>query len=217
MPDNEKQFESDIEQYLISPAGGWVKADDSGYRAGFIRDDLGALVENYALDLETLCTFVKNTQPVAWAVFEKRCKTDPQKKFYKAFCEGLERDGLVNVLRHGFKYRGQEFRVMYFKPETELNQLAQTHYKGNICQVIRQWHYSPRNNNSVDMMLAVNGIPLAAIELKNQLTGQNIDKAISQWKTDRDPREECFQFNRRILVYFAVDLYQAAMATRLKG
>lgn len=217
MPDNEKQFESDIEQYLISPAGGWVKADDSGYRAGFIRDDLGALVENYALDLDMLCTFVRNTQPVAWAVFEKRCKTDPKKKFYKAFQEGLERDGLVNVLRHGFKYRGQEFRVMYFKPETELNQLAQTHYKGNICQVIRQWHYSPRNNNSVDMMLAVNGIPLAAIELKNQLTGQNIDKAISQWKTDRDPREECFQFNRRILVYFAVDLYQAAMATRLKG
>ena len=182
MPDNEKQFESDIEQYLISPAGGWVKADDSGYRSGFIRDASGALVENYALDLETLCTFVKNTQPVAWAVFEKRCKNDPKVKFYRAFCEGLDRDGLVNVLRHGFKYRGQEFRVMYFKPETELNQLAQTHYKGNICQVIRQWHYSPYSNNSVDMMLAVNGIPLAAIELKNQLTGQSIDNAMFSGK-----------------------------------
>ena len=83
--------------------------------------------------------------------------------------------------------------------------------------MIRQWHYSPRNSNSVDMLLAVNGIPLVAIELKNQLTGQSIDKAIVQWKTDRDPREECFQFNRRVLVYFAVDLYRAAMTTRLLG
>ncbi len=215
MPDNEKQFETDIEAYLISPAGGWKKADDSGYRAGFRRDASGALLENYALDLDTLCTFVKNTQPVAWALFEKRCKSDPHQKFYKAFQNAMDMDGLVNVLRHGFKYRGQEFRVMYFKPETELNQLAQTHYRGNICQVIRQWHYSPYNNNSVDMMLAVNGIPLVAIELKNQLTGQNIDKAIVQWKTDRDPREACFQFNRRVLVYFAVDLYRAAMTTSL--
>ena len=65
-----------------------------------------------------------------------------------------------------------------------------THYEENICQCIRQWHYSPRNNNSVDMMLAVNGIPLVAIELKNQLTGQTIDNAITQWMMDRDPREE---------------------------
>lgn len=217
MPDNEKQFETDIEAYLISSQGGWQKATDAGYRAGFIHDASGAVIENYALDIETLCTFVKNTQPVAWALFEKRCKSDPQRKFYQAFQNAVDMDGLVNVLRHGFKHRGQEFRVCYFKPETELNQLAQTHYRGNICQVIRQWHYTHRNTNSVDMLLMINGIPLAAIELKNQLTGQSIDKAIIQWKTDRDPREECFQFNRRVLVYFAVDLYNAAMTTRLLG
>ena len=217
MPDNEKQFETDIEAYLASPAGGWDKATDAGYRAGFVRDASGAMIENEALDLETLCAFVKATQPVAWALFEKRCKSDPQRKFYRAFQNAVDMDGLVNVLRHGFKHRGQEFRVVYFKPETELNRLAQTHYRGNICQVIRQWHYSPRSNNSVDMMLAVNGIPLVAVELKNQLTGQSIDKAIVQWKTGRDPREDCFQFNRRGLVYFAVDLYRAAMTTTLEG
>ena len=86
MPDNEKQFETDIEAYLTSPAGGWEKAADAGYRAGFVRDASGALIENEALDLETLCAFVKATQPVAWALFEKRCKSDPQRKFYKAFC-----------------------------------------------------------------------------------------------------------------------------------
>lgn len=217
MPDNEKQFETDIESFLISEKGGWQKANDTGYRTGFQYDDSGALNGNYALDLDTLCAFVKNTQPVAWALFEKRCKSDPQKKFYNAFQNAVDMDGLVNVLRHGFKHRGQEFRVVYFKPETALNQLSLTHYKENICQCIRQWHYSPRNNNSVDMMLAVNGIPLVAIELKDQLTGQTIDNAIAQWMTDRDPREEAFQFNRRILTYFAVDLYRVSMTTRLLG
>ena len=217
MPDNEKQFESDIESFLISQRGGWQKATDAGYRAGFQYDGTGALNENYALDIETLCSFVKNTQPVQWALFEKRCKNDPQRKFYKAFQNAVDMEGLINVLRHGFKHRGQEFKVVYFQPETKLNQLALTHYNENICQCIRQWHYSPQNNNSVDMMLAVNGIPLIAIELKDQLTGQTIDNAITQWMTDRDPREEAFQFNRRILTYFAADLYQAAMCTRLLG
>ena len=217
MADNEKQFESDIETYLISDPGGWQKATDAGYRTGFQTDGEGTLTENYALDINTLCTFVKNTQPVQWALFEKRCKSDPQIKFYKAFQNAVDMNGLVDVLRHGFKHRGQEFRVVYFKPETELNQLSLTHYRENICQCIRQWHYSPRNNNSVDMMLAVNGIPLVAIELKNQLTGQSIDNAIAQWMMNQDPREEVFQFNRRILVYFAVDLYNASMTTRLMG
>lgn len=217
MPDNEKQFETDIEAYLISEKGGWQKATDAGYRTGFQMDNTGVCTENYALDLETLCTFVKNTQPVQWALFEKRCKSDPQRKFYKAFQSAVNRDGLVNVLRHGFKHRGQEFRVIYFKPETELNQLSLTHYKENICQCIRQWHYSAHNKNSVDMMLAVNGIPVVALELKDQLTGQTVENAISQWMTDRDPREEAFQFNRRILTYFAVDLYRVSMTTRLLG
>lgn len=216
MPDNEKQFEIDIEFFLVSEKGGWQKATDEGYRKGIQSDD-GVSTANWALDIETLCTFVKNTQPVAWALFEKRCKSDPQAKFYNAFQTAVDMDGLVNVLRHGFKHRGQEFRVVYFKPETELNQLALTHYRDNICQCVRQWHYSAHNKNSVDMMLAVNGIPLVALELKDQLTGQTIDNAIEQWMTDRDPREEAFQFNRRILTYFAVDLYHVAMTTRLLG
>ena len=217
MADNEKQFEIDIEASLTSAEGGWQKATDASYRAGIQVDSMGAFQENYALDIETLCTFVKATQPVAWALFEKRCKSDPQRKFYKAFQNAVDMDGLVNVLRHGFKHRGQEFKVIYFKPETELNQVSLANYGKNICQCIRQWHYTHKNKNSVDMMLAVNGIPLVAIELKDQLTGQNVDNAITQWMTDRDPREDAFQFNRRILIYFAVDLYRVAMTTRLQG
>lgn len=209
MPDNEKRFETDIESFLISPAGGWQKATDAGYRS--------EASKGMALDLETLLTFVQTTQPITWQRFERQSKTDPQKKFYKAFQDAVDADGLIAVLRHGFRYRGMEFRVCYFKPESALNATANKNYRLNVCQCIRQWHYTHENKNSVDMMLAINGIPLVALELKNQLTGQSIDDAKMQWMSSRDPREDCFRLNRRILAFFAVDLYNAAITTELNG
>lgn len=209
MADTEKQFEIDIEEFLTSEAGGWNKATDAGYRSA---DSKGM-----ALDIDTLVKFVQDTQKLTWVQFEKRCNSDPKRKFYKAFEDAVASDGMISVLRHGFKYRGQEFKVCYFKPESELNQLSQTRYRQNICQCIRQWHYSEHNNNSVDMLLAVNGIPLIAIELKNQLTGQTVENAKVQWMTDRDKNEPAFQFNHRVLAFFAVDLYEAAMTTKLDG
>lgn len=209
MADTEKQFEIDIEKFLVSPEGGWLKGTDAGYRS---TDSKGM-----ALDIDTLVRFVQDTQKLTWVQFEKRCNSDPKRKFYKAFEDAVESDGMISVLRHGFKYRGQEFKVCYFKPESELNQLSQTRYRQNICQCIRQWHYSEQNSNSVDMMLAVNGIPLIAIELKNQLTGQTVENAKVQWMTDRDKSEPAFRFNHRVLAFFAVDLYDAAMATKLDG
>ncbi len=205
MAENEKQFEANIEEYLISPAGGFTKANDTGYDP------------TMALDIHTLVEFVKATQPIMWQRFEKQCNSDPYKKFYKCFEDAVQTDGILSVLRHGFKHRGMDFRVCYFKPESTLNQLAVQHYNQNICQCIRQWHYSAKNKNSVDMMLAINGIPVIAIELKNQLTGQSVDNAKLQWQYDRDAREPAFRFNHRILAFFAVDLYEAWMATELKG
>lgn len=131
----------------------------------------------------------------------------------KAFDSAVQQDGLIDVLRHGFKHRGVQFTVCYFAPESTLNDLAVANYQKNICQCIRQWHYSETNTNTIDMMLAINGIPVVAIELKNQLTGQSIDDAKRQWMYNRDPKEPCFGQNKRILAYFAVDLYNAAMAT----
>ncbi|MCD7751020.1 MAG: DEAD/DEAH box helicase family protein [Lachnospiraceae bacterium] len=209
MADTEKQFESDIEEFLISEEGGWQKATDAGYRS---HDSFGK-----ALDLDTLISFIQTTQRLTWMQFEKKCNSNPKEKFYRAFEDAVQTYGLVNVLRHGFKYRGQEFHVCYFMPESSLNQLSQTRYEQNICQCIRQWHYSTENNNSVDMMLAVNGIPLVAIELKNQFRGQTIEDAKKQWMYDRSAKEPAFRFNHRILTFFAVDLYQAAMTTKLDG
>lgn len=203
--ESEKHFESEIEKYLISPEGGWAKADDSGYRNDMYR--------GMALDIVTLTDFVKASQPMAWRRFERMCNIDPVRQFYKAFDSAVQQSGLIEVLRHGFKHRGVQFSVCYFAPESTLNTLAIENYRKNICQCIRQWHYSETNNNTVDMMLALNGIPIVAIELKNQLTGQSIDDAKRQWMYSRDPKEPCFGQNRRILAYFAVDLYEAAVAT----
>ncbi len=207
MTENEKQFESNIEAFLISPTGGYRKATDAGY----------TLSSGMALDIQTLVGFVKATQPVMWQRFEKQCNSDPYRKFYKCFEDAVQMDGLLSVIRHGFKHRGMDFKVCYFKPESTLNDTAVKRYEQNVCQCIRQWHYSEQNNNSVDMMLAINGIPVVAIELKNQLTGQTVDNAKLQWQYDRDQREPAFWLNHRILAYFAVDLYEAWMTTELKG
>lgn len=203
--ESEKNFETEIEKYLISEEGGWTKADDSGYCNDKYR--------GMALDIVTLTDFVRSTQPMAWRRFERMCNIDPVRQFYKAFDNAVQQVGLVDVLRHGFKHRGVQFSVCYFAPESTLNTLAVENYKKNVCQCIRQWHYSETNNNTVDMMLALNGIPIVAIELKNQLTGQSIDDAKRQWMYNRDPKEPCFGQNKRILAYFAVDLYNAAVTT----
>ena len=207
MAENEKQFESNIEAFLISPAGGYKKSTDAGYTSS----------SGMALDIQTLVGFVKATQPVMWQRFEKQCNSDPYRKFYKCFEDAVQMNGLLSVMRHGFKHRGMDFKVCYFKPESTLNDAAVKRYEQNVCQCIRQWHYSEQNNNSVDMMLAINGIPVVAIELKNQLTGQTVDNAKLQWQYDRDQREPAFWLNHRILAYFAVDLYEAWMTTELKG
>lgn len=209
MDESEKTFEAFIESYLISEDGGWTKATDAGMRS-----------EEYKgmnLDIVTLTEFVKATQPMAWRRFERMCTINPVRQFYKSFENAVTQDGLISVLRYGFKHRGIAFRVCYFQPESELNELAWAHYRQNICQCIRQWHYSEQNNNTIDMMLAINGIPVIAIELKNQLTGQSVDDGKKQWAYNRNAKEPVFGFNKRILAYFACDLYDVYMTTRLDG
>ena len=201
---NERRFEEDIEAAFLSAAGGYVKGDDTyDARAG--------------LYVDTLINFIRKTQPREWARFENFNKTDTEKKFCAAFNNACDMSGLVYVLRHGFKHRGINFRVCYFKPESSLNQTAAALYDKNHVACYRQWHYSADNNKSVDMVLVLNGIPIFAFELKNQYTGQNVDNAKKQWTYDRDPREICFQFNKRILGYFAVDHLEVWMTTKLAG
>ena len=105
--------------------------------------------------------------------------------------------------------------MIAFKPESSLNTELQRKYEANRMEVIRQFSYESERHYTLDMVLSINGIPVVALELKNQLTGQSVDDAKAQFIRDRNPREKCFQFNKRFLVYFAVDLYEAWMITKL--
>ena len=200
----EKRFEQDIETFMLSIEGGYTKTTDT-YDA------------NCGLYVDTLIKFIQNTQPKEWARFENANKVNPINKFIQAFNLACDEYGLLHILRYGFKHRGITFRICYFKPESSLNEVAMANYEANIINCNRQWYYSADCRNSVDMVLVVNGIPVFAFELKNQYTGQTVDNAKRQWMYDRDPREICFQFNKRILTYFCIDHLEVWMATKLAG
>lgn len=208
MANNEHQFESDIESLMVGELG-WKKSSEAGYLKS----------RELALDLGTLLAFVKSSQPKVWATFTKSCSgLDPAKEFYKKFESAVQSEGLIDVLRNGFRANGKHFMVCYFKPENRLNETALANYDKNICEFHRQWHYSASETaKSVDVMLAVNGIPLVAIELKDPFTGQTFEDAKLQWMTDRNSKEPAFRLNHRVLVFFAVDLNEAWMTTKLAG
>ena len=125
--------------------------------------------------------------------------------------------GLLKVLRQGFTDRGIKFRAVFWKPETKINETTQAQYAANILHCTRQLHYSLHNENSIDIVLFVNGIPVVSMELKCQFTGQDTANAIEQYKLDRASKDPIFEFGKRILVHFAVDLSNVYMTTRLEG
>lgn len=212
MANNEHQFESDIEALMTGELG-WSKARKLGAAAPSTEHS------EKALDLATLVKFVKASQPREWAFFVKACSgLDPEREFYKKFEDAVATEGMIDVLRNGFYANGKHFAVCYFKPENKLNETALANYEKNICEFHRQWHYSASETaKSVDVMLAVNGIPLVAIELKDPFTGQTFEDAKLQWMTDRNSKEPAFRLNHRVLVFFAVDLNEAWMTTKLAG
>ncbi len=203
MDDREKRFEADIESYLISD-GGYVKATMVGYD------------KEKAINMTQLIEFLKNSQPKQWERYIKIYSSDAAKHLYKRLNDEIEDKGLIYVLRHGITDRGVKLNIAYFKPESNMNNEVIEKYKANILTCTRQFFYSTENTNSIDMVLSLNGIPLVALELKDQLKGQSIENAKMQYMYDRNSKELCFQFNKRFLIYFAVDLYEVAMTTHLK-
>lgn len=219
----EINLEEDIESFLCSSAGGFLECDDK-HSLLYIENGTYQMVgggymerRDRALDATTLVDFVQTTQPKAWERFERMCNSDPTTKFAKVLNDAVDRLGIVAVLKHGFKHRGIPFKVVFFKPESGLNETAAERYAKNVCRCIRQFHFAETDNQTIDMVLDVNGIPLVGIELKDQFTGQDVENAMRQWREDRDPRCRCFKFNTRMVAFFAVDLANVYMTTRLEG
>lgn len=219
----EKNLEEDIESSLCSPTGGFLKCDDK-HSLLYVEDGTYQMVgggymkhRDRALDAATLVNFIQTTQPKAWERFERMCNSDPTAKFAKVFNDAVDRLGMVAVLKHGFKHRGISFKVVFFKPESGLNESAADRYAKNVCRCIRQFHFAEAGNQAIDMVLDVNGVPLVGIELKDQFTGQDVENAMHQWREDRDPRCRCLKFNTRMVAFFAVDLENVYMTTKLEG
>lgn len=204
--EKEVRFEQDIETALTQ-YGGWRSElfQDSHFDA------------TIGLDLEKLITFIQSTQPKQWERYEKIYKEDVRRKFLKRFNEEVQMHGMLHVLRNGIKDRGVSLKVAYFKPVSGLNYDVLQKYEANQFTCTRQFAYSPNNRNTIDLVLLLNGIPIIALELKNQYTGQSVENAKVQFQQDRDPTELIFQFNTRFLVYFAVDHYEVLMTTKLAG
>ena len=200
----ERSFEEAIENYLIT---------EGGYEKGIPEH----LNRASALDEDTFINFIKTTQPTEWEKHTRNYPNNPEQALLRRFQEEVSATNVLQVLRHGFKDRGVKFYPCYFKPETTMNPEHNKRYSQNILHCTRQMKFSLLDERSIDIVLLLNGIPVVSMELKNQFTGQDVSNAISQYKFDRATKDKMFEFKQRVLVHFAVDLYDVYMTTRLQG
>lgn len=200
----EQTFEEAIESSLLE-SGGYVKGHSNDFDTGL------GLFPDY------ISSFLESSQPKEWQKISGIHKTEVKQKILQRLVKEIDLRGALDVLRNGFTDYGVKFKMAFFRPETSLNPEAETLYKLNHLSVTRQLFYERNGKNSLDMVLSLNGLPIATIELKNQFSGQNIQNAKKQYAYDREPTEPIFQFKKRALVHFAVDADECYMTTKLDG
>lgn len=198
----ERAFESHVEDLLLKQ-GGWLPGTNSEWD------------KTLALFPARVLAFIAATQPKLWAEMEGLHGSNMQAMLLVALVKELDIKGSLHVLRHGFKFYGKLFQLAYFKPAHALSPDVLAMYEQNQLTVTRQVACHPGDHSTVDMVLAVNGLPVATIELKNPGTHQSWRHAVRQYQTDRDPRAPLFEFKKRALVHFAADPDEVHMSTRL--
>lgn len=206
MNTTEKGFEETIEASLLG-AGGYLRSSPTHFDRAL------------GLDTAELHAFIGATQPKAWEqLFSRGYGGDvnaAQKGFAKRLASEIDARGTVDVLRHGVVDYGITIQLAFFKPAHGLTPELQLKYETNRVTVTRQLRYETGSENALDLALLVNGIPTATAELKNQLTGQNVEHAKTQYRQDRDPGNVTLA--KRAVVHFAVDPDVVAMTTSLEG
>src|SRR3990172_4879937 len=160
--------------------------------------------------------FVLATQPKEWKKLEQHHGAAVKEQFLKRLAAEIERRGALDVLRLGIKDSGCKFRLAFFRPASGLNEETRRLHEANLFAVVRQVRYSTKNEKCLDLVLFLNGIPIFTAELKNPLNGQDVEDAIRQYKTDRDPREPLLAYGR-CLAHFAVDPDLVYVTTQLAG
>ncbi len=171
---------------------------------------------DYALDETRLFRFLEITQPEEVEKIGVAASDHKKQQFLNRLQGEITKRGVVDVLRKGIKVYPANLIMFYMTP-TDKNQQAAEMFDKNIFSVTRQLMYSRNNTQlALDLCLFINGLPVATCELKNQLTKQNVDDAVEQYKNDRHPQELLFNF-KRCMVHFAVDDNQVKFCTKLEG
>lgn len=201
-------FESAIEHSLL--------------RQGHLKGIPGEFDAKLGLFRSRLISFLQETQPKHWAALQTIYGASVENSVIQSITRAIQTHpkGLIGFLRDSsqgkYKDRGIELRMFFMKPDNDFNPDAVSNHEKNRLSVTRQVHYSIKNNNSLDVVIDLNGFPLITMELKNPLTDQTFEHAIRQYKKDRDPAEPIFKFNERSLVHFALDTDEIHMTTELK-
>lgn len=186
--------------------------------AGYFKREPLSYDKSLCLDTELLLNFLIATQKDKWEAYQKQLGNRAKDALLTKIKDEIDKRGTLELLRKPFSSYGIYFDFAYFKPASGMNESYREKYQNNIFSVMRQVKYSQHNENSLDMVLFLNGIPLATLELKDRMTGSgyNVENAIRQYQNDRDSREPLFKYGR-CLVHFALDEEQVYMATHLKG
>ena len=203
----ERALEDAIEHHLVM-TGGWRKVAPTGF------DRERALVPS------ELFAFIEATQGALWSELRAQHGAGLEAGVLDTLSKSQATRGTLDVLRHGFKFFGKTIQLATFKPAHGLNPDVLAAYAENRLAVTRQVRFAASadkdEDQSIDMMLSLNGLPIATIELKNPFTQQTVQHAIVQYRA-RDPRHRLFQFKRGALVHFAVDPDLVYMTTLLRG
>lgn len=165
---SERAFEEAIEATLLQSNAGdnWGRTP-----GGYCRRQPGDYDRELCLLSKDVLSFVQATQPREWEKLSQRYGADAEEQFLGRLSSEIKSRGALSVLRHGVKDMGCEFQLAYFRPVSGLNEETQRWYQANIFSVIRQLRYSVKHENSLDMVLFLNGLPSFTAELKNPLTG----------------------------------------------
>ena len=198
----EEKFEEHIEKHLCS--------------IGYISTHFHDYDRSLCLIKDQVIEFIKTTQPEKWDQLTQIYDVDTENKVLSRISSEISKRGIVDVLRDKVVDRGIYLDLCYFEPKSDLNPEHLKLFQSNQFTVVRQLHYSTKNENSIDMGLFLNGLPIVTMGLKNQLTGQNIKHSENQYRNDRDPKEPLLQF-KRCMVHFCVDNDKVSMTTRLSG
>ncbi|ENH5354495.1 type I restriction endonuclease subunit R [Campylobacter upsaliensis] len=194
----EKDLESFIESSLLK--NGYIKRESKDYD------------KSLCMDKELFERFLQSTQAKALQELEKR--NIKEQGLLKRVASQIGEKGILKALQTHIEIMGVRIYLAYPKPNSSNNPQSLENYKKNIFSITRQLYYSNKNNNSLDMVIFLNGLPLITMELKNPFTGQNVYNAIAQYKKDRDPRESIF---KQSVVHFALDSDLIYMSTKLEG